>query len=44
LNEVGDPYTLSLRYEPAREDEIRFLHQPFVVWKKRATRSPTSER
>ncbi len=43
LNDTGEPYTLSLRYEPDRSDELTFVHQPLVVWR-RSSRSSTTER
>lgn len=44
LNEAaGEHNTVSLRYEPARSDELTFVHQPFVVWK-RSSSSVTRER
>lgn len=44
LNQVGDTYTLALSYEPTRADELRFVNQPLVVWRRRAPGSPTSGR
>ena len=34
LNEVGETYTFSLSYHPARPSELTFVNQPSIIWTK----------
>jgi hypothetical protein len=34
LNATGDEYVLSVRHDPEKLDELTFLNQPRIVWRK----------